>query len=125
MCQVLFIAKKSSTSNAIFELISSNENIQLVANWIEEDSSIDLDLNSSQVCVLNLSDWEGGCTRIIKNLTEKLDNEIPLLVIDIYEDEQLIDRIIDLGASAYIQQESLPQGIVPLIQKLAEQNQIN
>ena len=118
MDQILFIGKNSSASQTIYGLLDQMEGFELQSKWVSELEDFKIDLESRALYVLNLSDWENGNMKILKSLIQNLSQNSQLIVIDTYQDKQLIDKIIDMGASAYIEQHKVASSIKQIIEEL-------
>lgn len=120
MVQVLFIGKNSSVSQTIYDLLDQVDGLELQSMWVSEPpGGFKIELDSKDLCILNLSDWENGNMEILKSITHELPKNPKLIVIDTYKDKQLIDKILDMGVSAYIEQHKVASSIKQIIEELS------
>jgi DNA-binding NarL/FixJ family response regulator len=118
MAKVLFIGKDTSVSQTIYGLIDQIDGVELSSKWLD-DMELDQDeFSANDLCILNLSDWESGNMNVIKKLSSALPERTQLLVIDTYKDQHLIDKILDLGAAAYVEQQRVASTIETNIHQL-------
>ncbi|MEX0811058.1 MAG: hypothetical protein WD048_02500 [Chitinophagales bacterium] len=122
MGKVIFIGKNTAGSQTIVELAAQIENIQLTSIWIRQNTFTDIEIPETNLCILNLSDWDSGNMKILKFISARLPKTIPLLVIGTYKDPQLIEKILASGATAYVEQQKVYHTIEQKIRELLAQN---
>ena len=118
MARVLFIGKNTSVSQTIYGLIDQINGVELSSKWLNDIEFINTEFSGQDLCILNLSDWESGNMCVIKTLSAVLSSNTQLLVIDTYKDQHLINKILDLGATAYVEQQKVASTIEGNIRQL-------
>lgn len=118
MSNILFVGKNTSVSKTIIDLIGQID-MQYVFVKDNLESVLCSDNEDVDICILNLSDWDRGNMTILKSIASKFSQHTQLLVIDNYNDHQLINKILESGATAYIEQKKVLLEIENTIRQLA------
>lgn len=118
MAKVLFIGRNTSVSQTIYGLVDQIDGVELSSKWLNDMELDQNEFSGNDLCILNLSDWESGNMSVIKKLLNTLPESTQLLVIDTYKDQHLIDKILDLGVAAYVEQQKVASTIEGDIRQL-------
>lgn len=118
MSSIVFVAKRNSVSQTISGLIEQLDDIQLKNAWVEQEDLSFLQNYNTEVFIIHLSGWDIGNVDLLRNIRNQLKEDAILLVIDIYKDPQLIQKIKENGATEYLPQEKVVDQLLPTINAL-------
>ncbi|TYP92155.1 hypothetical protein LX73_2405 [Fodinibius salinus] len=100
---ILLLGKYTFITQTIAQMLNSAEEWNLKRRYSTDDlDTINDPSFDCDIVLLHISDYRTSSELLIKKVTSQLDS-VPLLVLGQYDDDLLIEPLIEAGASGYLQ----------------------
>lgn len=125
--KILLLGRDSSVTKAVYSLLDTSEEwaTSMYSSWDESETDPLLEMVKKaqyDLLIINLEDFDSPPTELIQKITN-LAPSIPLLVIHSYNNELLIDPLIQAGAIGYLQNGIPEEGLFKSVRTVANGEQ--
>lgn len=120
---ILLLGKYTFITKTIAQMLNSAEGWNLKHRYSTDglDAMVDPEF-TCDVILLHISDYRTSAEVLIQKVTSQLDS-VPLLVLGQYDDDLLIDPLIQAGASGYLQSGSSESQLQKAVKAVASNEQ--